>query len=282
MAKKKMTIQDIQGLKDNGKAHSTVVLYDYLMAQLVDQSDIDIILVGDSGGMIAHGYENTNPMTMDQMIDHCQSVRRGAPNTFIIGDMPFGSYQGSVETAVNNAVRFIKEAGMDAIKMEGGREMCDRVRAITDAGIIVFGHIGLTPQSASKLGGFKTQGKTVDSARNLIEDALALEKAGVSGILVESVPAEIMGFLRKKISVPVYGCGVPADGQGMTYADMLGLFQRFTPKFVKKYRNLAEDIISAFNEFHADVRSGAFPAPENAYHITDALEDFEALFKEYE
>ena len=229
-------------------------------------------------------YEGTVPVTMDDCIAHSQAVRRGAPNTYIIGDMPFGSYQVSDEEAVRNACRFLKEADTDAIKLEGGRRVLSRIKAISDAGILVFGHIGLTPQSSGQLGGFKAQGRTVDSARELIKDALAIQEAGAGALLLEAVPPELTAYITKKLTIPVYsiGAGLPCDGQLIICGDMLGLFQAFTPKFVKKYANVAEIITKAFEEYIADVKGEKFPEDKHVYHITDTPEAFEALFKEFE
>ena len=234
--------------------------------------------------MVILGYEGTIPVTMDDCISHCQAVRRGAPNTFVIGDMPFGSYQISDEDAVNNACRFLKEANVDAIKVEGGRRVISRIKAISDSGIVVFGHIGLTPQSSGQLGGFKAQGRTIDSARELIKDALAIEEAGARALLLEAVPPEVTEYISKKLSIPVYsiGAGAPCDGQLLICGDMLGMFQAFTPKFVKKYANVAEIITEAFKEYISDVKNVKFPEDKHVYHIKDSKEQFEALFKEFE
>jgi 3-methyl-2-oxobutanoate hydroxymethyltransferase len=222
-------------------------------------------------------------VTMDDCISHCQSVRRGAPNTFVVGDMPFGSYQVSDEDAVRNAVRFLKEADMDAIKLEGGKRMLSRITAIADAGILVSGHIGLTPQSSGQLGGFKAQGRDVAGARELIEDAIAIQEAGAHFLLLEAVPPELTEFIAKKLTIPVYaiGAGTECDGQLIICGDMLGLFQAFTPKFIKKYANIAEVTINAFKEYVDDVKNVRFPEDKHVYHITDSIEDFEKLFEEY-
>lgn len=281
---KKKTILDLVQMKRKGEKASWVTAYDYPMASFAEQAGIDMILVGDSLGMVVLGYEGTVPVTMDDCIAHSQAVRRGAPNTYIIGDMPFGSYQVSDEEAVRNACRFLKEADTDAIKLEGGRRVLSRIKAISDAGILVFGHIGLTPQSSGQLGGFKAQGRTVDSARELIKDALAIQEAGAGALLLEAVPPELTAYITKKLTIPVYsiGAGLPCDGQLIICGDMLGLFQAFTPKFVKKYANVAEIITKAFEEYIADVKGEKFPEDKHVYHITDTPEAFEALFKEFE
>ena len=281
---KKKTILDFYQMKKNGEKVSWVTAYDFPMASFAEQAGIDMILVGDSLGMVVLGYQGTIPVTMDDCISHCQAVRRGAPNTFVIGDMPFGSYQISDEDAVNNACRFLKEANVDAIKLEGGRRVISRIKAISDSGIVVFGHIGLTPQSSGQLGGFKAQGRTIDSARELIKDALAIEEAGARALLLEAVPPEVTEYISKKLSIPVYsiGAGAPCDGQLIICGDMLGLFQAFTPKFVKKYANVAEIITEAFKEYISDVKNVKFPEDKHVYHIKDSKEQFEALFKEFE
>jgi 3-methyl-2-oxobutanoate hydroxymethyltransferase len=243
---------------------------------------MDMLLVGDSLGMVTLGYSGTVPVTMEDCISHCQAVRRGAPNTFVIGDMPFGSYQTSDEDAVKNAVRFLKEADVDAIKLEGGIRVQSRIRAITDAGIAVFGHIGLTPQSSGQLGGFKAQGRTVESARGVIEDALAVQEAGAMMLLVEAVPPEVTKFIADLLEIPVYSIGAgDCDGQLLISSDMVGKFQAFTPKFVKKYANVAEVETNAYKEYIKDVKEGVFPSDEYVYHVTDPIEEFDELFKEY-
>ncbi len=279
--KKKKNIFEIQEMRHRDEPFAVAVIYDYCWAKLVDQTEIDMILCGDSMGMTVYGYDTTMPVTMEQLIDHCEAVRRGAPNTFLIADMTFGSYQESVEQGVHNAVRLIKETKADAVKLEGGRAMCDRIRAITDAGIVTFAHIGLTPQAAGILGGHKTQAKTVASARALIEDALAVQEAGAKAVLVESVPAEVMAFLVKKLDIPVFGAGVPCDGFGFTCYDMFGMYDR-TPKFVKVYDDFKNAIIEGYNKFAHDVKTKAYPQPEHAYHFSENLDELNALFREYE
>lgn len=281
---KKKSIMDFYKMKENGEKVSWVTAYDFPMASFAEQAGLDMILVGDSLGMVVLGYQGTVPVTMDDCISHSQAVRRGAPNTFVIGDMPFGSYQISDEEAVRNACRFLKEADCDAIKLEGGIRVASKIKAISDAGIVVFGHIGLTPQSSGQLGGFKAQGRTVDSARDLIKDALAIQEAGARALLLEAVPPELTEYISKKLSIPVYsiGAGLPCDGQLVICGDMLGLFQAFTPKFVKKYANVAEVIINAFKEYVKDIKEEKFPEDKHVYHAIDSKEAFEALFKEFE
>ncbi|HYE82360.1 MAG TPA: 3-methyl-2-oxobutanoate hydroxymethyltransferase [Clostridia bacterium] len=283
MAKKK-TILDLVDMKKKGEKASWITAYDFPMGSFAEQAGLDMILVGDSLGMVVLGYQGTVPVTMEDCISHCQAVRRGAPNTFVIGDMPFGSYQVSDEDAVINACRFLKEADMDAIKLEGGRRVLSRIKAISDAGIVVFGHIGLTPQSSGQQGGFKAQGRDVASARELIQDALSIQEAGARALLLEAVPPELTEYISKKLSIPVYsiGAGLPCDGQLIICGDMLGMFQAFTPKFVKKYANVAEVITNAFKEYVDDVKNGKFPEDKHVYHIKDSIEDFEKMFKEFE
>jgi 3-methyl-2-oxobutanoate hydroxymethyltransferase len=271
MVSKKHTRFDLQKMKDADQAIVWITAYDYWTANFAEQAGMDMILVGDSLGMCVYGYSGTVPVTMDQCIWHSEAVRRGAPNTFVIGDMPFLSYQVSIEEAVRNAGRFHKEAGVDAIKLEGGLRVCPQIQAISDGGMLVMGHIGLTPQSSGQLGGFKAQGRTAEAARDVIEDALAIEKAGAFALLVEAVPPEVCGIIRKKLSIPVYsiGAGWEADGQLMICSDVMGIFQAFTPKFVKKYENLAQKTIEAFKLYVDDVRSGQFPKEEHAYKMVE-------------
>ncbi len=269
--RKKLSRLDLQRMKEEGKKAVWITAYDYWTAYFGEQAGMDMLLVGDSMGMCVYGYEGTVPVTMEQCIWHSEAVRRGAPNTFVIGDMPFLSYQVSVEEAVRNAGRFFKEARVDAIKLEGGRRVCPQIRAIADGGMLVMGHIGLTPQSSGQLGGFKAQGRTADSAMELIEDALAVQEAGAFSILVEAVPPEVTKIMREILRIPVYGigAGVHTDGEVMICSDILGIFQAFTPKFVKKYANLAEEILKAFKEYCDDVRQRRFPAQEHTYSMVE-------------
>ncbi|MEE4275835.1 MAG: 3-methyl-2-oxobutanoate hydroxymethyltransferase, partial [Thermoleophilia bacterium] len=230
-----------------------------------------MILVGDSLGMCVYGYPGTVPVTMEQCLVHAEAVRRGAPDTFVVGDMPFMSYQVSDEEAVKNAGRFLKEAAVDAVKLEGGVSVISRVRAILDAGIVVCGHIGLTPQSSGQLGGHKAQGRTLESAKLVVEDARALAAAGVQLLLVEAVPPEVAGFIRAELQIPVLGIGAGADvdGQLLIVSDVLGTFEAFTPKFVKKYADLAGVSTAALSEYVADVRGARFPEEEHCYRMLE-------------
>ncbi len=283
--RRKVTILDLYAMKERGEKISWLTAYDYPTAQFAETASMDMILVGDSLGMCVYGYEGTVPVTMDQCIVHSEAVRRAAPTAFVIGDMPFMSYQTSDEDAVLNAGRFLKEAGVDAIKLEGGVRVISRIRAILDAGIVVCGHIGLTPQSSGQLGGHKAQGRTVESARLLIEDALAIEEAGAQLLLLEAVPPEVASFITGKLSIPVLsiGAGPDCDGQLLIVSDMIGQFQAFTPKFVKKYANVAEVVTNAMKEYVKDVKAGAFPADEHCYHMLKGEDEkFKDLIKEYE
>lgn len=271
MASKKHTRFDLQKMKEARQTAVWITAYDYWTASFAEQAGMDMILVGDSLGMCVYGYSGTVPVTMDQCIWHSEAVRRGAPNTFVIGDMPFLSYQVSVEEAVRNAGRFHKEAGVDAIKLEGGVRVCPQIQAIVDGGMLAMGHIGLTPQSSGQQGGFKAQGRTAEAAKEVISDAVAIQDAGAFALLVEAVPPEVNGIIRDKLNIPVYsiGAGWEADGQLMICSDVLGIFQAFTPKFVKKYENLAEKTIEAFKQYTEDARSGQFPKEEHAYKMVE-------------
>jgi len=270
MSRKKMTIAELQQKKEAGRKITMVTAYDYPTADLADQSEIDTILVGDSLGMVVLGYDTTVPVSMDEMIHHCKAACRGAKGSFIIGDMPFMSYQVSIERAIENAGRFIKEAGCDCVKLEGGREMSPVVRAIVDAGIPVCAHIGLTPQTATKLSGFRVQGKDAESGRQLIEDATALEAAGAFMIVMECIPDLLAARITKSLSIPTIGIGAgkDCDGQVLVYHDLVGLFERFTPKFVKQYVNLAPQIKKALSEYKKEVEEGVFPGPEHSFAMS--------------
>ena len=282
MAKK--MIQDFYRMKKKGEKITWLTCYDYPTAQFEEAAGVEMILVGDSMGMCVYGYESTIPVTMDQCIVHCEAVRRGAPNTFVMGDMPFMSYQKSDEDAVVNAGRFLKEANMDAIKLEGGKRVISRIMAILDAGIVVCGHIGLTPQSSGQLGGHKAQGRTAESAQLVIEDALAIEETGAQLLLLEAVPPEVAEFITKKLAIPVLsiGAGLECDGQLLIVSDMIGQFQAFTPKFVKKYANIAEVSVGAMKKYVKDVKARSFPADEHCYHMLKGEEEkFEEMVKKF-
>ena len=265
--KKKKSIQDFYAMKEKGEQITYITSYDYPTATFVERAGIDMILVGDSLGMCVYGYEGTMPVTMDQMIWHTEAVRRGAPNTFVIGDMPFLSYQTTDEAAVENAGRFYKEARVDCVKLEGGVRVASRIRAIVDAGMLVMGHIGLTPQSSSQLGGFKAQGRSLDSAKAQVEDALAVQEAGAGLILLEAIPPEVSGYIRDTLTIPVLsiGAGPQCDGQLLIVSDMLGVFEAFTPKFVKRYAEVAKICTEALTSYAEDVRTKKFPEPKHIY-----------------
>ena len=281
---KKKTVLDLYKMKQNGEKASWITSYDAPFASFAEAAGIDMILVGDSLGMVVEGFDSTIPVTMDMCIEHCQAVRRGAPNTFVVGDMPFGSYQTSDEEAARNAIRFLKEGGVDAIKLEGGKTVASRIRAIRNCGILVFGHIGLTPQSSGVLGGHKAQGRTVESARAVLEDALAVQEAGANFLLVEAVPPEVTAEIHKLLTIPVYsiGAGAPCDGQLTIFADTIGMFQAFTPKFIKKYAEIAPIVIDAFKQYSDDIKAGTFPGEEHFYHVIGDIAPFNELFAEFD
>jgi 3-methyl-2-oxobutanoate hydroxymethyltransferase len=278
--RKKVTTLTFRQKKERGEPITMLTAYDYPTAMAVDKAGIDSILVGDSLAMVVLGYENTLPVTMEEMLHHARAVARGAKSSLLIGDMPFMSYQVSVEDAVRNAGRFLQQGGMDAVKLEGGRERADAVRAIVGAGIPVMGHLGLTPQSVHQLGGFRAQGKNAVAAKRLLEDAQILEEAGAFSLVLESVPARLAEFISKKISIPTIGigAGLGCDGQVLVTHDLLGLFDRFTPKFVKKYANFHAEMQKAFADYIEDVETRRFPASEHTVEM--AVEEWEGLLKE--
>ncbi|MDI6705090.1 MAG: 3-methyl-2-oxobutanoate hydroxymethyltransferase [Bacillota bacterium] len=263
----KVTIQKLQAMKEKGEKISMTTAYDYPTAYFVDKAEIEIILVGDSLAMTVLGLDSTVPVTMEQMIHHIRPVVKGAPNPMIVGDMPFGSYNRSNEQAIHNATRLMKEGGCDVVKLEGGKEVAGIVRAIVDAGIPVMGHIGLTPQTISKLGGFKVQGKSAEAVRKLLEDATALEEAGAFSLILECVPEEAGRLITHKISIPTIGIGAGryCDGQVLVFHDMVGLFEKFIPKFVKRYANLGEEVVKALKDFKGEVKEGKFPADDHVF-----------------
>ena len=281
MAKKK-TVLDFLKMKEAGERFVELALYDYTSAVLAEQAGLEMILVGDSMGNVVYGYDGTVPVRMDQMIYHAQAVRKGAPNVFVVGDLPFLSYQTSVEDAVRNAGRFYKEAGMDAVKLEGGKQMAPQVRAIADAGMLVMAHIGLTPQSSAQMGGFRVQGNTAEAALRVLGDALALQEAGVFMVLLEGVPAETGKLVTERLRVPTIsvGAGPYCDGQAVLLSDLIGMYPVFTPKFVKRYAALGEQVVKAVSDFVAETKSGAYPAPEHCYKMKEGeMERLETMLK---
>lgn len=268
---KKVTTRTLLKKKQDGKPITMLTGYDYATAVALDKAGIDAILVGDSLGMVVLGHPTTLPVTMEDMISHCHAVSRGASTPLLIGDMPFMSYQVSVHEAVRNAGRFLKEAGMDAVKLEGGRDRAEAVRAIVSTGIPVMGHLGLTPQSVHQMGGFRAQAKTVEAGKVLIQDALILEQAGAFSIVLESIPARLATLVSERLSIPTIGigAGVGCDGQVLVTHDMLGLFDRFTPRFVKTYADLHGEMARAFGEYIQDVEAGAFPAEEHSLDVSE-------------
>lgn len=276
----KKSVLDFRKMKEQGEKITWLTSYDYPTAVFAEKAGVEMLLVGDSMGMCVYGYSaGTLPVSMDQCIVHTEAVRRGAPNTFVMGDMPFLSYQTTPAEAVKNAGRFYKEAGVDAIKLEGGRRIIDMIKAIVNAGMVVCGHIGLTPQSSGQMGGFKAQGLTAESAYELVRDAHAIEEAGAAFLLLEAVPPEVGQFITKGLKIPVYGIGAGpnVDGQLLIVSDMLGIFQAFTPKFVKKYANLAEQIIRAMEEYVKEVKGKKFPEEKHCYKMIEG--EYERMLK---
>jgi 3-methyl-2-oxobutanoate hydroxymethyltransferase len=275
---KKQTVKNILHMKGGKQKISMLTAYDAPMAALLDQSGIDILLVGDSLGMVVLGLDSTVPVTMEQMLHHATAVSRGTTSALVVGDMPFASYLVDPRETVRNGVRFLKEAGCDAVKLEGGLDVCADVRALVRAGVPVMGHLGLTPQTAGQLGGFKVQGKSLEAGRKLLADARALEEAGAFSLVLECVPGRLAEVVTRGIDIPTIGIGAGphCDGQVLVTNDMLGLFEKFTPGFVKKYLNLAPQLKEAVTAFQDEINSGVFPAPEHTFG-TD--EDFSILLK---
>lgn len=273
---KKVTAPDVTNMKGARKI-TMVTAYDYPSALIADAAGVDMILVGDSLGMVVLGYEDTLAVTMDDMIHHAAAVSRGAKTALIVGDMPFMSYHESVAQAVANAGRFLQETGARAVKLEGGLPYCEHVKAIINAGIPVQGHLGLTPQHVARFGGFKAQGKTAVTARKLLEDALALQEAGCFSIVLEAVPTEVAKLISEKLSIPTIGIGAgpQTDGQVLVFHDILGLFDRFVPKFVKKYAELREASVKAITAYRDEVISGTFPSESHSTKMN--ADEFEAF-----
>ena len=269
----KKLVPDFLKMKQANEKITMLTAYDYPAARWAEESGLDMILVGDSLGMVVLGYESTVPVTMEDMIHHAKAVRRGAANMFIVVDMPFMSY-ATVELALQNAGRLIQEGGADAVKLEGGEHFAPVVEALVQAGVPVVGHIGLTPQTATQLGGFKVQGRDLESARKLIQDAQALEKAGAFALTLEAIPAEVAERITTDISIPTIGIGAGAacDGQVLVFHDLLGMFDRFKPKFVKTYANLREPAIDAIKMYISEVKEGKFPKnEEHTFSISEEV-----------
>lgn len=273
--KQKMTIADFKKFKKEGKKFSYVTAYDYTTASIVNESDVEVILVGDSLGMIMLGYDGTTPVTMDDMLHHIKPVVKGAPNTFIVGDMPFGSYEVSAEKAVENAIRIYKETGCDCVKLEGGSDVVDTIKAIVKAGVPVMGHIGLTPQTAGMLGGFKVQASTPESAKKLIQDAKQIEEAGAFSIVLECVPKGVAKALTEAVDIPVLGIGAGpyVDCQVLVTQDLLDMYGDFKPKFVKQFAHIRKEMVDGLNRFREESINGTFPSDE--YSFNAKVEGFE-------
>lgn len=281
-ARKKITTRTFLQKKTRREAITMLTAYDYPSAQIMEEAGIDSILVGDSLGMVVLGYETTLPVTMDDMLHHCKAVARGAKSPLLIGDMPFMSYQTSPQDALRNAGRFLQEAGMDAVKLEGGRERLEAIRLIVSAGIPVMGHLGLTPQSVHQLGGFRAQAKLATAAKHLLEEAHRLQNAGCFSIVLESIPAQVAAYVSQQLEIPTIGIGAGAgcDGQVLVMHDMLGIFDKFTPRFVKKYANGHNDFREVFEAYIADVKNSAFPAEEHC--VTMEAEEWENFLESVE
>ncbi|MFB0959122.1 MAG: 3-methyl-2-oxobutanoate hydroxymethyltransferase [Clostridiaceae bacterium] len=269
----KNTTWTFRQAKAEGKKLTMLTAYDYSMAKLMDQSGINGILIGDSLGMVVKGEPDTLSVTMEEVIYHTRAVKRGASNALVVSDMPFMSYQVSVEQAVENAGRLVKEGGANAVKLEGGRIILPQIRAIVAAQIPVMGHLGLTPQSVNAFGGFKVQGKSEEAIRQLLDDAAALEEAGVFSIVLEGIPEKVAELITRKVAIPTIGIGAgkACDGQILVYQDMLGLFQDFVPKFVRQYANIGSIIVEAIGTYIHEVETGQFPAAEHTYRISEQL-----------
>ncbi|HZP94496.1 MAG TPA: 3-methyl-2-oxobutanoate hydroxymethyltransferase [Burkholderiales bacterium] len=277
---KKLTIFDLQAKVARGEKIFQVTAVDYPTAQLVDRAGIDCILIGDSLGMTALGYSGTVPVTMDEMIHHAKAVSRAARRAILVGDLPLGAYHASTADAVNNAMRMVKEGGADVVKIEGGEDFAPMAAAVVRAGIPVMGHIGLTPQLVSKLGGFRVQGKSAETGAQLLKDALAMQQAGCFAIVLEAIPDRVAQLITERLEIPTIGIGAGphCDGQNLVLHDMVGLFDRFTPKFVKRYANCWEIIGKALADFQEDVRKGAFPLPEHSFTMKE--EEYQAFLKQ--
>lgn len=273
MAASPFTIQSFKSAKAKGEPITMLTAYDYTTATLLDEAGVDSILVGDSLGMVMLGYENTLKVTMDDMIHHTRAVARGTRNGLLIGDMPFLSYHISVEETVRNAGRFVQEGGAQAVKLEGGQTVIDKIQAIVKAQIPVLGHLGLTPQSVNAMGGFKLQGKDIETARQILDDALLLQDAGVFGIVLECVPSALARIITEKLDIPTIGIGAGSqcDGQVLVIQDLLGMFRQMRPKFVKTFAQGGDTVVSAVKQYIDEVRAGTFPAKEHGFAIDENI-----------
>lgn len=273
MTKSKLTVRDIRAMKEQGAKITVLTAYDARFAGLIDEAGIDMVLVGDSLGMVVLGYESTVPVTMAEMLHHARAAKKGVQRAVLVGDLPFLSYQVDQREAIANAGRFLKEAGCDAVKLEGGAEVCDTVAAIVRAGIPVMGHIGLTPQTAGQLGGYKVQGKDLESAQKMLRDAKALAAAGAFALVLECIPDQLAAAITEAISIPTIGIGAGphCDGQVLVTHDLIGMFEKFVPRFVKQYANLAPQIKEAIAAFRDEVRSGAYPDAAHSFPMPDAV-----------
>ncbi len=272
------TVLVFKKMKEAGEKITMLTAYDAPTAELMDDCGVDMLLVGDSLGMVVLGYDSTVPVTMEQMIHHASAVKRGAPGAFVVGDMPYGSYQLGVREAVLNGIRLVKEAGCDAVKLEGGRDFCPVVEQLVKSGVSVVGHLGLTPQTAAQLGGYKVQGKDIEGAMVMLEDALALQEAGAFSLVLECVPASLAKIISEKLIIPTIGIGAGdgCDGQVLVVNDMLGMFEKFTPKFVKQYQKLAPLMREGVTQYIAEVKEGSFPSEDKSFFVDT---DYSSLLK---
>lgn len=276
----KKTWPKMQEMKENGERIAMLTAYDYSSASMAEAAGVDIILVGDSVGNVVQGVDNTLPVTVDEIIYHCKAVRRGAPNTCVLADMPFGSYEITIEEGVRNAIRMIKEGGADGVKLEGGAERAELIAAITAASVPVMAHIGMTPQKIAQMGGFKVQGKSIEAAQKLIDDAKALEAAGAVQVLMECVPAPLATKITDELQVPTIGIGAGCGttGQVLVWYDMAGMYDKFTPKFVKKYAEAGKLITEAMTEYVTEVKGGQFPDDAHSFALKNADEILPRLY----
>jgi len=269
MRQERVTVTAVRAMKARGERVAMLTAYDTPTARLLDAAGVDVILVGDSLAMVALGYETTLPVTLEEMLHHTRAVARGAARALVVGDLPFLSYQVSREEALRSAGRMLKEGNAQAVKLEGGLEVAGTVAALLEAGIPVMGHIGLTPQAVHRMGGYKVQGRSAEAAARLLKDAVALERAGAFSLVLEGLPWQVAGAVTEAVGIPTIGIGAGprCDGQVLVTNDLLGLFDEFTPKFVKRYANLRETLLQAFGQFREEVRAGAFPGPEHSFSL---------------